>query len=102
MREQTPTLFSLLDIKDYSPSHERILQRETYIEELLQRPRVTNVDVLACRIEMENIYERSTNDSTNEGQITRKTIKDGKYYIPTELMHRSPCIWTIHDSKCNL
>ncbi|KYN14639.1 hypothetical protein ALC57_13146 [Trachymyrmex cornetzi] len=51
------TLISLLDVKDCSPPQEKISQRETYIK-LLLRSRVTNVDVLACRVEIENVYDK--------------------------------------------
>ncbi|KYN13640.1 hypothetical protein ALC57_14168 [Trachymyrmex cornetzi] len=79
------TLISLLDTEDCSPPERNIAQQNVYIE-LLQRPRNTSVDVLGCRIEFENIYERPTNP----------LYREGCNHVPHVTIYRGPAtkIWT--------
>ena len=81
---QEGTLISLLDTGDCNLPEGNIAQQDAHIE-LLQRLRNASVDVLACRIKVENIYEKLTNNKANAKQPIRNVIKNDKYYIPIDV-----------------
>lgn len=74
------TTVSLFEPDECNSHEEALVFRDVYVE-LLQHPRFIDVNVLSCRVEIDNVI----NDLNHKGINSKNTIKNKRYYLPLNM-----------------